>query len=253
MFAFLPLWTDWWPAATTPPAADTRVIAQARKLEPGALLELYVIDLTPLGVSEVHRFHAGQNGLGGAVVWAGEEYLPFPLETEGYERNSQGTLPRPSMRVSALYGLISALNREYGDLVGAKVVRKRVFARFLDAENFPDGNPEADPNCAFPDETWYIDRKANSNPTYVEWELAAPWDVAGVKLPRRQVIQNSCRWLYRGPDCGYTGDPVANLMDEPVATLAEDKCGKRLTSCKLRHGEAAELPIGAFPAAGRIG
>ena len=36
-----------------------------------------------------------------------------------------------------------------------------------------------------------------------------------------------------------------------VSSLADDVCGKRLTSCKARFGENAQLPFGAFPTAGR--
>ena len=35
-----------------------------------------------------------------------------------------------------------------------------------------------------------------------------------------------------------------------VSTLAEDVCGKRVASCKLRFGDNGELPFGSFPGAG---
>jgi lambda family phage minor tail protein L len=76
--------------------------------------------------------------------------------------------------------------------------------------------------------------------------------VAGVKLPRRQFIQNACTWLYRGADCGYTGDPVANEFGLPTTILANDACGKRLTDCQARFGAQAILPYGGFPACGLI-
>ncbi len=40
--------------------------------------------------------------------------------------------------------------------------------------------------------------------------------------------------------------------DRIVLTAAEDRCGKRLTSCKLRFGTRA-LPFGGFPSAGLYG
>src|SRR6185436_7754424 len=46
-------------------------------------------------------------------------------------------------------------------------------------------------------------------------------------------------------------DAVAALpLDDPWYT--QEKCGKRLSSCKLRFGENAELPFGGFPGAGLI-
>ena len=52
------------------------------------------------------------------------------------------------------------------DLTGAKVVRIRTMARFLDAANFsgatnPLGTP--DPTAEFPQEIYYIDRKKAEN------------------------------------------------------------------------------------------
>lgn len=37
---------------------------------------------------------------------------------------------------------------------------------------------------------------------------------------------------------------------DPLYSL--DRCGKRLSSCKLRFGDSAELPFGSFPAAGLV-
>src|SRR5260364_95548 len=51
---------------------------------------------------------------------------------------------------------------------GCRLIRKRTFARFLDAVNFPEGNPEADPNQHFSDEIWCVDRKAAENAVYLE-------------------------------------------------------------------------------------
>jgi phage-related protein len=37
------------------------------------------------------------------------------------------------------------------------------------------------------------------------YELSNPMDVEDVVLPRRVVLADQCRWLYRGDGCGYTG------------------------------------------------
>lgn len=220
-----------------------------QKLEPGAIVEMFDVHV---GV-DVFRFHSGTNQLGGDLVWQGNEYLRFPIEADGFEWKGSGTLPRPKLRVANVTGLVGALVRENNDLVGCKVVRRRTFARYLDAVNFPGGvNPAADPNAAFPDEVYFIDRKATENAVVLEFELAAAMDVHGVLLPRRQVIQNVCTWRYRSPECGYAGGAVADINDAATSDMAADQCGKRLASCKLRFGDYAELPFGGFPAAGLI-
>jgi phage-related protein len=111
-------------------------------------------------------------------------------------------------------------------------------------------NPDADPTAEFPRDVYYIDRKSGEDKDLVEFELASSLDLAGVALPRRQVVQNYCPWKYRGSECGYTGTNYFNTNDAPVATLALDVCGKRLSSCRARFGQYGELPYGGFPAAG---
>lgn len=107
-----------------------------------------------------------------------------------------------------------------------------------------------DPNARFPDEIWYIDRKSAENNMIVEFELASKYDLAGVMLPRRQLISNLCQWRYRSAECGYTGAGGWDANDAPVSDPSYDACGKRVSSCKLRFGENAELPFGGFPGAG---
>ena len=230
--------------------------ADVQSLAPSAQVELFVLDLLTGDPQDVFRFHAGANELRSSVVWQGHAYAPWPIEASGFKRNGQGTLPRPQLRVANLDGLIGALAKQRHDLIGAMVTRKRTFAKYLDAANFTAGNPGADPNIHWPDEIWFVARRGQTNPVYVEFDLACPWDVEGVKVPRRQVIQNVCSWLaiggYRGPQCGYTGNPVADAMDQATTDAALDQCGGRVASCKLRFGQFAELPYGSFPGAGLL-
>lgn len=223
-------------------------------LQPGALVELFVLDATALG-GAVTRFHAGTNGLRASVVWQGNTYTPFPIEATGFEINGKGQLPRPVLRVANIGGAVSVLVAAYGDLLGAKLTRKRTMVKYLDAVNFPGGvNPTADSTAAFPDDIYYVDRKASENKVQIEFELAAAFDVAGVTLPRRPVTQNVCVWAYRVNDassaCSYTGTGYFDANDSPVGSLALDVCGKRLSSCQARFGTAAGLPFGGFPGVG---
>ena len=220
------------------------VRSDIQKLEPGALVEFYEIDSTSLG-GTIDRFHAGVNEKGLDVVWQGQTYLRFPIKAEGFTKTSEGTLPRPVLTVSNVGGFVGALIRPYDDFIGAKVTRKRTFVKYLDAVNFTAGNPSADPNAHFDDEIYYIDRKADENNSYISFELAASWDVAGVKLPRRRVIKTVCPWKYRSSECSYTGGPVATITDEPTTDSNLDQCGKRLSSCALRF--SGVLPFGGFP------
>jgi lambda family phage minor tail protein L len=232
--------------------APQSITSEIQKLAPSAVIELYEVDPTNLG-GDIVRFHAGTNNLTQVIVWQGEEYSPFPVKVSGFELSANGQLPRPKLLVANVTGIITTLVLAYQDLIGAKVTRKRTLAKYLDAINFDGGvNPTADPDAAFPDDVFFIDRKSSETRDAVEFELAASIDLQGVMLPRRQIIQNVCSWRYRGTECGYTGTNYFDAGDQSVATLAQDVCGKRLSSCKVRFGQTASLPFGGFPAAGLI-
>jgi lambda family phage minor tail protein L len=230
--------------------------ADLQSLTPSALILLFELNTLGAGEASIFRFHPGVNGLGNDVVWNGDTYTRLPVEASGFDKRSSGTLPRPKIKVANISGLFSALVHELNDLVGATVTITRTFAKYLDAVNFPGGSSTADPAQFIDRETWMIDRKSDENKVYIEFELAAAIDMPDCKLPRRQIIQNTCGWLiaggYRGPYCGYTGPAVADRNDQPTNVLAEDRCGGRLASCKLRFGENSVLPYGGFPGAGLI-
>lgn len=226
------------------------IFQEIHKVSPSAIIELYILDASAQGATDPLYFHSGTNSLSQNIVWQGREYVRFPIEVTGFEISSQGTLPRPRMRVSNYMGIITTFLLQYGDLTGAKVVRKRTHARFLDSVNFPGGNPEADPATEYPEDIFYIDRKVIENNELVEFELVSSMDLVGVGLPRRQVIQNLCPWKYRGGECGYTGENYFKSDDEATDDQSLDICGKRLTSCKKRFGENSSLPFGGFPGAG---
>jgi len=228
------------------------ITSEIQKLAPSAVIELFVLDLNLFNEGVV-RFHAGTNELRRQVVWQGNTYEPFPIQAEGFEFNGNGQVPRPKLKVANVTGSITALILSYQDLVGAKVTRKRTLLKYLDAVNFASGaNPTADPSAEFADDVYFIDRKSRETRDVVEFELAAAFDLEGVSLPRRQIVQNVCPWVYRGSECGYTGTAYFNANDETVSSRAQDACGKRLVSCQKRFGANAELPFGGFPAAGLI-
>lgn len=224
------------------------ITSEIQKLEPSAVIELFVLDATTLG-GDVYRFHAGTNQLNTDIIWQGETYARFPVKVSGFEINGQGSLPRPKMQVANTLSVITALLLELEDLIGSVVYRKRTLRKYLDAANFTGGNPTADPDAAFVDDKYFIDRKSTENRDIVEFELAASLDLAGVALPRRQIIQNLCVWAYRGAECGYADTRYFLADDTETTDENQDKCGKRLSSCKARFGSGADLPFGGFPGA----
>jgi lambda family phage minor tail protein L len=233
--------------------AISGVYEELSTLAPSAIIELFelTLDTTLHGSSDTYRWHNGCNAnVTGNITWNGNTYTRLPIQAEGFDYTNTGTLPRPSLTVANLDGTVSTLlllvnaTTPGNDLGGATVKRIRTLKKYL------DGEAAADPHAKFPDEIWYIDRKSGESRDSVSFELASKFDLAGVMLPKRQVIANICQWRYRSTECGYTGSNYWDANDNVVGTLAQDKCGKRLSSCKLRFGENAELPFGSFPGAG---
>jgi lambda family phage minor tail protein L len=225
------------------PFSDLQAVA------PSAIIELFVLELntTQHGANETYRFHAGTSlNANGEVVWAGNNYLRFPVEADGFDYSGQGQLPRPKIRVSNILGTITAILLGLpSGLERAKVTRIRTLARYLDAANFPGAvNPYGtpDPTAEFPREIYYIDRKSAETRDAVEFELAASFDLQGVRAPKRQCIASICQWRYRSAECGYTGTSYFDANDNPVGSSALDVCGKRLTSCEVRFGAPQVIP-----------
>lgn len=223
-----------------------------QSLTPGTIVDMYEVDTGSYGLG-VLRYSPYTNEKGLDIIWQGNTYTRFPVMVEGFKKSSQGTSPRPTLTIANVGGLLSPLLRSYNSLLGSKVTRHRTLVKYLDAANFISGiNPTEDPNSHFPNEVYFIDRKSGENPDAIILELAVAWDVTGIKLPLRQVIRDTCQWRYRDANCTYTGGPVADTSDQPVYTLAEDRCSKRMTGCKLRFGDNAQLPASFFPAVGLI-
>jgi len=202
----------------------------------------------PLEAGNILRWHPGTTVARGAIVWRGVTYESYPIEASGFEMQATGKLPRPTIRVSNIGGTIGNYIRAISDGLGAQVTRKRTLGKYLDAVNFPNGNPYADPNTHFNDEIFYVARKVAENPIYVELELAVKFDVEGVMLPRRQVIAGTCQWIYRSAECSYTGPPKETIEGQPTNDPDLDRCRKTLDACKARFGPTGVLRTSAFPA-----
>lgn len=210
-------------------------VSELQKIAPSSVIELFELQLNTAqhGTNDIYRFHAGTSLVSnGQLVWNGNSYLRFPIQAEGFEYSGKGTLPRPTIRCSNILGTITAILAGLpSGLEGAKVTRIRTMARYIDAVNFPGGtNPYGtpDPTAEFPREVYYIDRKVSETRDVVEFELAAAFDLAGVRAPKRQCIANICQWTYKSTECSYT--PVASFSGTYSRTTTT------VTVTKTAHG-----------------
>lgn len=190
---------------------------RAQQLEAGERVELLEADLsfcTPAG--SVYRFHNSTTQGGASITWQSDVYIAYPLKIEGFEYKTEGVLPRPHLSLSNVGSTISALCRACGDCVGAQITRHVTFKEFL------DGQPGADPTQEFPPDIFFVDRKVREMNTEVEFELVSAADVQGKQLPGRQIIANTCPWLYRsGEGCDYAGAPKQDDMGNNLTATTD--------------------------------
>ncbi len=129
--------------------------------------------------------------------------------------------------------MVTGMAEDLQSLVGGTVVRRKVYARFLDAVNFVNGN--SDRSGAGGDqplahravqrtergECLFCTVHADGN----GWRCFSGTYHAGQHLHR----------TYRGDECGYHGPAVADEYDQPTSDITKDKCSKCLSGCKFRN------------------
>ncbi|MGK8820256.1 phage minor tail protein L [Acinetobacter baumannii] len=257
-----------------------------QKLYVDGLIHLYELDASSLGAG-ILRFHGhiafqdwekiytsiGSEGLIGAdsgsigkvfdtggqkvwnrnIIWQGQVFEPMALEVSGLEMRSDGKASTPTLtmanNINSIQNAVSAYCFQFKDFVDAKLKVITTLAKYLDAENFTAGNPNASNESK--EQIWNIEQKISENSQQVAFELSNPIDLEGRKIPNRQIT-SLCHWCmmgkYRGEECGYTGVAMFTDKGEPTDDPSQDKCGGRLRDCRLHHGENKPLPFGGFPA-----
>jgi lambda family phage minor tail protein L len=203
-----------------------KIIAEVQKLEPDALIELFILDLTELGGSTFY-FH-NQNVTGaGTLGYGGMTFEAIPIEAKGWAFNGTEQHASPTIRVSTVSGLLNSLVKEFDDLTEAKLTRIRTFRKHLDDGTDPDGT------ARFSHDVFIVDRKSSQDRISLEFELASSLDVYGTKLPGRRALSR-CQFRFKdGDNCPYVG--------------AGTSCAKTVAACRTYFGSAAVLPYGGFP------
>ena len=210
--------------------------ADIQKLEPGNQIRLFELDATRLGAN-LWRFHG--HAQEGDIIWQGQLYSPMQITAKGFDIRGDGRPASPTLQVAnelgGVRGALTALCLQYRDLSGAKFKVIETFRHFLDAANFPDGNPTASNQSKV--NLWYIEQKTSETFEALTFSLSAPTDMEGQMLPAQQITK-LCRWAcrggYRGEACAYMGAAMFTKKNVPTDNPALDRCGGWWSSCKLR-------------------
>ena len=123
-------------------------------------------------------------------------YIAIPIEAENFDISSDGAMNRPKLTVANLQSTFSSAigGLDFEDLIGQRITRRTTLKKYLVGESGDTGNGNAP--VEFPKTAYVIDRISGKNVLQVEFELAAPFDLAGVQLPRRVIVGGSCPWRY---------------------------------------------------------
>lgn len=181
----------------------TLIDKDIQRQDPGsALIELYEISLP--GGGQPARFFAGlsenltdvnpevQFRDSGGVA---RTYTAIPMEATGFDINTDGAHARPELSIgnvgNILSNAIGGIDPE--DLTGQKLTKRRTLQKYL-VGKAGDANPPVE----FPKLVYILDRIKERNILQVTFELASPFDLTGISLPKRQVIGGSCPFKYKG-------------------------------------------------------
>ncbi len=215
-----------------------------------AQLELYDFDLTGIG-GDMLYLHNGLNGFNQPLVWQGRRYEPYPIQGANFELTGQGPPARPTLTLSDAYGLVTGLANRLDGLSKGVVIRRQTSTRYLDAVNFSEGNPTADPTQEVVSR-YVIERLFGVVPKKVAMlELASPAETDGAKIPGRPIFANVCGHIYR-QSCPYRGKPVADRFDLPTKDPLKDDCSRSIQGCRARFFANGVLPFDGAPSIDKL-
>lgn len=223
---------------------------------PGELIELFTLDLAPIGVSVAYYF-TPTNRPGYTISFDGHPYTYAPIGMTGIERSISGDPPNPKVTLPNTNKFTTALVLQYNDLVGAQVTRMRTYKDFLDGEVLEDGT------AYLSRDLYTIEQKLHLGNTHGEFSLRPLYALDNKYLPGRTCLKDICthRYPIMNPDgtrdysratCPWTGSVYFTATGEPTLTAQLDVCGKSLNDCTLRFGEHNELPFRGFPGMSRL-
>ncbi len=169
----------------------------------GAFIDLFEADLQPFG-GDLIRFHSGTNGYYGNVIWKGNQYQAYPIAVEGFESKNEGTYARPTMVVANVTGLLTGINHDFDDMLGVVITRRQVPVKYLDAVNFPNGNPDADPTQEAVSR-YVVEEMTEETFEQVTYTLATPIDCDNAIIRREPSLPTSASGCIAASGADMTG------------------------------------------------
>jgi lambda family phage minor tail protein L len=175
-------------------------------------------DINTLTLNNTSSLHVGMTLTGpgitttdySPIVFDGNTYYALPMEMTDFEVKSDGAHARPTLAVGNVESILRTSSVfQNGDdggsagltdfsmdkLIGKRIVKRQTLEKYLTLD------PTAVSTKAiveYPKRSYILDSVKQKTENSVVFELANPFDLQGIKLPRRQIIGKYCPWAYQG-------------------------------------------------------
>lgn len=143
-------------------------------------IELWELDLNPIGVEGVLRICNERDVTSAPIVWRGNEYQKVPVSPSGFQIRSGGSPATPRIVAGNPNGALSQLIIQNKQLINAEV------RRYVITENNLDGVPGANPNETIIDQVWFVSRPGDG-PVNATLTLRHPLESMNLRIPRRRM------------------------------------------------------------------
>lgn len=130
------------------------------------------------------------------------DYIPMPMVIDGLEIQADGASSRPAFTIANIGSLFQTElgNFKNDDLIGQRIKRRQTLRKYL-----VGGAQDASPPIEFSTQEYIIDRVADENSLSITYEVATPFDLENIQIPRRIVVGKYCSWKYQGHASGKGG------------------------------------------------
>ena len=135
-------------------------------------------------------------------------YTAMPMILDGLNLQADGASNRPALTIANIGSLLQSAmgDFKFEDLIGQRLVRRQTLKKYLVGEAEDDSPP-----VEFPTQEYIIDRVGAEDGTSITFELATPFDLENIQIPRRVVVGKYCSWKYQGHASGNGGGCTWNV------------------------------------------
>tara|TARA_B100000427_G_scaffold148144_2_gene123169 strand:- start:5662 stop:7155 length:1494 start_codon:yes stop_codon:yes gene_type:complete len=165
------------------------------------------------------------------IVFDTNTYYAIPMELSTFSVSTEGVQNRPKLTIGNVESILRSSSLfqnandggndglsdfKLDDLIGKRLTQRQTLEKYLTMDPTTVSTKSV---IELPKRIHIIDRVENKNAETVTFELANPFDLEGIKLPRRQVIGKYCPWAYQG----LTFDTPKGACTWPANSLVLDE------------------------------